>query len=344
MIAADRARSWALAGAIAAAIACASTPSVAHAQDGRADALFREGRALLDAKKYDEACPKLAQSHELEPGAGTLVALALCHEGQGKTATAHRELLEAAALGKRVGRTDLAAAAQKRAAGIEPTLSKVVVRVPEHERVDVKLDDRPLTREDVGVAVAVDPGEHRVVASAPRKRARTYVVRLAGAGTTEIVVDRLEDAAPVAVVAPKPAPPPIVAAEPAPAADTSTGGTQRAIGVVTMTGSLVGFGVGAYFGGRALSESSEANRACPQQGPCKDGAADDANARAKSSMNMAIIGAAAGTGALALGAIIYFTAPRAEPARGKADEPKKSARLVPSAGPREVGLGLAGTF
>ena len=45
-------------------------PTLAYAQD--ADALFKEGRALLDAKKFDEACPKLAESQRLDPGAGTL--------------------------------------------------------------------------------------------------------------------------------------------------------------------------------------------------------------------------------------------------------------------------------
>lgn len=76
--------------------------------DEQADALFTEERALLDAKNYDEACPKLAASQKAEPGAGTLLALALCHEGQGKTATAWGELNEAASLGKRVGRTEAA--------------------------------------------------------------------------------------------------------------------------------------------------------------------------------------------------------------------------------------------
>src|SRR5688572_15232873 len=101
----------------------------AHAQGSNAEALFKEGRALLDQKKYDEACPKLAESQKLDPGAGTLLALALCHEGQGKTATAKRELEEAAALGKKNGRDDLAKAALKRAAAMEPTLSKLVIRM-----------------------------------------------------------------------------------------------------------------------------------------------------------------------------------------------------------------------
>ena len=64
MIAADRKK---LLGCLA-FVACCAVPSLAHADD-RADALFKEGRQLLDAKKYDEACAKLSQSQEIEPGA-----------------------------------------------------------------------------------------------------------------------------------------------------------------------------------------------------------------------------------------------------------------------------------
>ena len=184
--------------AASAALVLVALPSIAYADapSPQADALFREGRTLLDSKKYDEACPKLAESQRLDPGAGTLLALALCHEGQGKTATAWGELNEAAALGKRVGRADLANAAQKRATVMEPQLAKVVVRVPQNDKVayDVKRDGETLPASDWGTAVPVDPGEHRVDVSAKGKIARSYVVRLAGAGTVEIVVDKLEDA------------------------------------------------------------------------------------------------------------------------------------------------------
>lgn len=333
MIAADRARLRRFAAGFV-LLACASAPAVARAQDGRAEALFREGRALLDAKNYDEACPKLAESQSVEPGAGTLVALSLCHEGQGKTATAFRELHEAAALGRRVGREALAAAAEKRAAAMEPKLSKIVVHAPAAPppNLRLRLDDRPLAREELGVELPVDPGEHHVIASAPGKKNRTYVLRLAGAGTAEIVVD-LDDASP----------PPATPSAPREEPDTGRGGAQRTIGVLTMTGSLVGFGMGAYFGGRALSESQEADRASS-----KDGAADDANARAKSSLNLAIVSTAAGTAALALGAVLYFTAPRgapSEPARGKNRTPgKATARVIPNAGPTQLGVGVVGTF
>ncbi|MDB4934106.1 MAG: hypothetical protein JWP87_1078 [Labilithrix sp.] len=330
-------------------------PSVARADGAakaHADSLFREGRTLLDAKRYDEACPKLAESQKEDPGAGTLLALALCHEGQGKTATAWNELVEAAALGARVGRNDLASAAQKRAKAMEPLLARVVVRVPHAEDTaadyDVKCDGEPLEAKLWGTPVAVDPGEHRVDVSAKGKVARSYVVRLAGAGTVEIVIDKLEDArSPVAAVV-KLEPARAASTTPAPLApvvEQSRGGAQRAIGLTLIGAGVVGLGAGAYFGGKALSESAEGRRACTTT-PCSAASkadADDANGRAKTSMTTSIVSVAAGTGVLALGTVIYMMAPSST-TRGAAPSTRMTARIVPAVGPTEASVGVTGAF
>jgi hypothetical protein len=329
-------------------------PSVARADapaPTHADALFREGRTLLDAKRYDEACPKLAESQKEDPGAGTLLALALCHEGQGKTATAWNELVEAAALGKRVGRNDLASAAQKRAQAMEPLLARVVVRAPRGEAADyeVKCDGEPLDPKLWGTPVAVDPGEHHVDVSAKGKIARSYVVRLAGAGTVEILIDKLEDArAPVAaVVKPEPARARAasVSAVPVAPVEESHGGAQRAIGLTLVGAGVVGLGAGAYFGGKALSESAEGRRACTTT-PCSAASkadADDANARAKTSMTTSIVSIAAGTGALAIGTVVYLMAPSST-TRGAAPSTRMTARIVPAVSPTEASVGVIGAF
>src|SRR4051812_6941365 len=53
-----------------------------------AQALFDEGKRLMGLAKYAEACPKLVESQRIDPGGGTSFAIALCHEAEGKTATA----------------------------------------------------------------------------------------------------------------------------------------------------------------------------------------------------------------------------------------------------------------
>ncbi len=329
-------------------IAYADGASAAHA-----DALFREGRTLLDAKRYDEACPKLAESQKEDPGAGTLLALALCHEGQGKTATAWSDLNEAAALGKKVGRDDLAAAAQKRAQAMEPQLSRLVVRVPhaddaDHADYEVKRDGQALEPKLWGTPVAVDPGEHRVEVSAKGKTARTYNVRITGAGVVEIMVDDLDDASkPVVAAASKSAPARVRFESTVPAAteEESHGGAQRTVGLTLVGLGIVGLGTGAYFGGKALSESAEGRRSCTIT-PCPDSqkaAAADANDRAKSSFTTSVVSVAAGTGALAVGMIVYFMAP-SDTVRGAAPSKRMTARLTPAVSPTQATVGVTGAF
>jgi hypothetical protein len=303
-----------------------AAPAIARA-DERADVLFREGRTLLDAKKYDEACPKLAESQKAEPGAGTLVALSLCHEGQGKTATAYRELKEAAALGRKNGRNDLANAADKRAAALEPTLPRLVVRMPEGARgYDVKCDADKC--DAIDKPFAVDPGEHRVEVSATGKTSKSYVVRLAAGATVEIIVEKLDDV-PV-VAAPRQPPPahvvPVLTEPPPVEADSGNKGTaQRIVGGGLIAAGVVGLGAGAYFAGRALSQNADADGG-------KDPSARDAS---KKSMQTAMISVAAGTGAITAGAIVYILAPKAA---------SKSAMIVPDAGPTHAGVGVVGAF
>lgn len=332
--------------AIAAVVSASAlvAPAVARA-DGPtpAETLFKEGRALLDAKRYDEACPKLAESQKLEPGAGTLLALALCHEGQGKPATASAELKRVSELGRNNGRNDLAAAADKRAAALEASVPHLVIHLPEKEGASygVRCDGEVLPQSELGSPFAMDPGEHKIEVAAKGKTPRSYVVRISGPGTTEIVVDKLDTAAPR--VDPQPAEPAATAAEPSPAPEENKGGTQRTIGLVLIGAGVVGLGAGAYFGGRALSESGEAKRTCPTAGTCQDEGAD-ANERSKDSFRAAVIGLTAGTVAITAGAIVYFLAPSSTQARGDAKAPRRSAHFVPSAGPNGVSLGFAGTF
>ena len=183
-----------------------------------------------------------------------------------------------------------------------------------------------------------------VEVSAKGKIARSYVVRLAGAGTVEILVDKLEDArSPVATTRATSAPVSLATPSTEPAAETSRGGAQRVVGITFIGLGVVGLGAGAYFGGRALSESSEGKRTCPTT-PCPAGATNEANDRAKDSFKLSVISISSGAGAIAIGTIIYLLAPSSTKEITAGKPPRTTARIVPEAGPTGGSLGVVGTF
>ena len=122
---------------ISLSLACAASPIASYEGTTRADAsladkaaaqsLFDEGRKLMSAGKYAEACPKLAESQKLDPGVGTQFHLSDCYEKLGQTASAWAGFLEAASSTKSMGQGDREKVARDRAAALAPRLSKLTI-------------------------------------------------------------------------------------------------------------------------------------------------------------------------------------------------------------------------
>jgi hypothetical protein len=131
-----------------------------------AQQLFDDGRALLEAGRYAEACPKFAESQRLDPGGGTLLNLALCHELEGKSATAWSEFHDGLGLAMKDDRKDREDLARKHIAELAPRLVRVVVHVPGRlagRAPEIALDQSRLPQAAWETSIPVDPGEHRVV-------------------------------------------------------------------------------------------------------------------------------------------------------------------------------------
>src|SRR5262245_57364431 len=93
---------WCRASVMASALSLALlAPSAARAQSASdpatARVLFAEGRKLLAAKNYAEACPKFEESLRLDSGIGAMYNLADCWEKSGRTASAWAMFLDTAA-------------------------------------------------------------------------------------------------------------------------------------------------------------------------------------------------------------------------------------------------------
>src|SRR5258708_23224077 len=109
--------------------------SVASAEPSAADKslatqLFKEGRNLVDQGRVPEGCRKLEESQRLDPGGGTLLNVALCHEREGRTATAWVEFTEPPGLAKRDDRTQRLEFARAHPAALAPVLSRPVIEPP----------------------------------------------------------------------------------------------------------------------------------------------------------------------------------------------------------------------
>lgn len=128
-----------------------------------AEAAFREGRALLQAGKVDQACAAFEKSLALEEAVGTLLNLADCEARLGRTATAHGLFEKATVWAQRKGDARKEQAAKERLTTLAVSLSWVEVVAPEGAQVSI--DGRPITDDTPSrrrIERALDPGLHVV--------------------------------------------------------------------------------------------------------------------------------------------------------------------------------------
>lgn len=309
------------------------------ANSAAAEELFREGRALLQAGRVDEACAKLTESQRLDGSAGTLLNLAACHSKQGKIASAWAEFLAAARLAPAQGRPERVQEALARAAELEPKLSYLTLRVQSPAPgLVVQRDDLTLEASSLGSRLPTDPGQHVIHVSAPGREPVALEVTLGPNGDAQTVI---VPALRIAKV--EPGPLPNRAANAGETAHASPNRDALAPGRRQRTAAFVVGGVGAAalafgatFGVLALSAYGEADRACPSHADCdpqKKSLADSANLRA----NLANAGVAVGFVGLGVGAALLLTAP-SRPVAARA------AGLTPTLGPRGAGLTWTGAF
>ena len=268
----------------------------------RADALFKEAKALLVSQKYAEACPKLAESQSLDPATGTLLALALCHEGQGRIATADKEFEQVIDASLRENRPDRAKLAREHAVALEPMLPKLVLTVaPEvsaTRELAVECDGRRLQRDEWNAAAPIDPGDHVITASAPNKIAWRTTLVLQRQETKVVIVPALKDEAPVVV---------------ADHVEGSSSNGKRTAAFVLGGVGVVALGVGIGFGILALQQDAGAHSLCPALPCAKAVAAAAWSADSETSAWVADIAIGAGAALIVTGVVLLLTGPKAKP-------------------------------
>ena len=303
--------------------------SPAFAQSGAtaaAEQLFQDGKKLLDAGKTHDACEKFAASQEAEPGLGTLLHLASCHEKEGKTASAWAEFSDAMAQAANRGEKDREKYAREHVQALDKQLRKVVLEMPKRpDGLALKLDGKSIPVGSLGTALPMDPGAHALELSAPHKKTATQTLHVASTvGSDRVVLAELADEP---TAGPTPSPLPGAAPRdtgPGPA-DQGTPGdpVKRWIGVGLGVGGIaLGVVAGIELATASSRDKTSTDDATTAKNPPPNTAAadwvkasQDAHSQAVTAQTFGIIFGAAGVVSLGVGIYLFATsfgsAPRA---------------------------------
>ncbi|KYF72940.1 preprotein translocase subunit TatA [Sorangium cellulosum] len=257
--------------AVVCAVLC-SVSNVASAQPdapkARAQELFEQGRAAVEAGDCVHAIPLFRRSQATYPSRGTLLNLAECEANLGRVASAwqhFRELLTQLTPGD--SRLPIT---QQRIAELEPRVPKLVVELAEGApAAELLLDHAPLPQASVRSELPVDPGNHTIVARWSDGRQTDAPVVIAE-GARKVV--RLEP--PPAAAAPPPAPavsaapqasspPPDTASAPSSSGRRTLAFVVGGVGAAALGGSLI-------VGGLALGTKGDLEEECPTPSQCSD--------------------------------------------------------------------------
>jgi hypothetical protein len=281
-----------------------------------AEALFTRGKQLIDQGKTSEACQAFEESERLDPAGGTLIRLALCHEADGKLASAWLEFTEVMRLsqgspGDPAKLAERVKIAREHIASIEPRLPKLVVTVGPAARLEglaVTANGLPRDEGSWGVALPVDAGDVAIDASAPGHTPFHTVVHADNGKVVSVDVPPLD-------VVPAPATPPAATVGPATGAGRPpSSSSMRTAALVIGGAGLVGVGIGSYFGVTAISKWNDSNNGCPA-GSCTPQGAQAAH-DAKQAASLSDVAVGVGAAAIVTGVVLYLVgAPRAVQAR-----------------------------
>jgi hypothetical protein len=259
-----------LIGALAAATSRA-TPTDALE---RARRLFVQAEADEDAERWSDALDKLHAVAQVKLTAGIRYHLALCEQHIGQLARALSDYRAAEEHARIENAKDVLRLVGQRLAELEPRVPRLTIHVvPALPEASVRLDGESIARPLAGIAILVDPGVHRVEATAPGRPASTVVVTLHELESTSLDVHLTEPTLPPST----PTPPSMPPSTPAPVASETTfprqpGNHALAIVATAVTVALAGGGAAAYVA--AGDEHDRALRTCAQVARPGPGACD----------------------------------------------------------------------
>lgn len=289
---------------VVALLFCSASPAAAEDSE-TADSLFKTAIPLMEAKDFEAACPKLAESLRLDRKPGKLHALAICEKERGRWATALMRIDEFLWLVNHMPDdaklkyadkiTDLTAERSK----LEPQIPRLTMKLPANVAPDVvvTLDAEPMNADQLNKEIFLDPGTHVVTTQVPGGMTKIVRVHLLRGDKRDL---RLE------------VPPPSFALEHRAKANS----TKRGAGIAFGIGGAF-LVVGAVFTGIMVDNSARAKANCDPNGMCTDTGIAAIRA-VHENVPIVTVGLVGGFMGLGLGTLYLVTAPKS-PAPQKAE-------------------------
>ncbi|WP_437902987.1 hypothetical protein WME95_31075 [Sorangium sp. So ce327] len=339
-----------------AALGVLSLSAPAAAQDvAAAEALFERGLADMQAGRYETGCKALAESERIDPQPGTLFTLASCEARWGRIATAVARFKDYLARFDRMTPAEQARQGQRPKLAMEerdrlsPQIPRLALSLPPGAPAGtvVRRDGSVLGEAALGVALPVDPGDHRVSIQAPGAPVREQHVTIAAGETKELTL-ALKDAPAAQAPAPPPrSPAPAIVPAPAPASPEVPAGRRTAL---YLTGGLgaAGLVLGGITGALVLGEKGTIDEHCGSGIEATDPKACDTTGRdagnsANTLATVSTIGFAVGLAGVGAALVLYLTEPKTA-APAVTASPRWISAGVLEAGPNGAVFGARGRF
>jgi tetratricopeptide (TPR) repeat protein len=309
----------------------------------KADKLFQKAKKLHAEKKFAEACPTYEEVDKTDPAIGSKLNAAKCYEDWGRLATAYTWYIQAEKMATDA-KDERAPKIKELIEELDVNVPRMTIKIPEGADPDVvdtiTLDGRPVPEDWHNTQQRIDPGPHVIefVVDGQKKKKLAPVER---GGESELSLDipkgvgkkprKKKGDDQVVVTAPDP------------------GKTRRYIAYGLGGAGVVAIGVASVM---TLSARGDYNDALEEH--CM-GSTSGCNATgvrlthdARSTANVATVITLIGVAAIAGGAVLYFTAPKAPPTTEKvppADKPAVQALYVsPTIDSTGGGFVVGGSF
>jgi hypothetical protein len=278
-------------------------------------AKFAAALKLHKAGKFDEALPLFRELVQATQSPNARLYVGLCLQQLGKNSEAYKEMAQTvkdASLHGDAKYDQTREAAQAELAVLNVRVGKLVVTLPETPPgLVVSLDGAPIAERDLGASLVLEPGGHRVEATATGLTPVTREVTLEGGETRTVTI---------AFSKPEP-----VAAKPQPVAEApASRATMRLAGVAAAGVGVAGMIMFTVTGLMARGKYSSLKDACGDR-PCTDPKYAGDIDSGKSLQTVANVGLVIGVVGLASGGALYYFGTRK-------DAPRATAAPLPGGG------------